>query len=131
MFDWYFIIVWFQSTDSIFIILNRFFLSVCFTHQILSNKGTQTFFLNIMSANNCLELNFLIQFICYWQYSGYIFLLKFNSSQHFTEFEWSLHEFEYGIGILSRVLLRFSSVSFFKILTHFLCCKHEASSNFS
>ena len=60
----------------------------------------------MMPENNWLELNFLIQFIRCWKYSGHIFLLKFNSSevnvlQIWMEFV--MYEFEYAIGILFRV----------------------------
>ena len=93
--------------------LNGFFSSVCSTYQILSNRWYPTVFVNMMSANSCLELNFITHFIRYWQYSRHI-SLKICSNEinvifyRSKEFEWNSN----SNGILFRMFC-FCSVSFF------------------
>ena len=76
----------------------------------------------MMFANNCLELNFIIQFICYWQYSRHISLLKFYLSK--VNILLSLNgtfvmcKFEFYNGILFWMFC-FEFFHFFKNLIHF------------
>ena len=64
------------------------YMSLLFTLKLLDNSlflmqtnSNVVIGLNTMFTNSCLELNFIIQFIRYWQYSRHIYLLKFYSSE--------------------------------------------------